>query len=219
MKWVLRVGRNRRALLVSCTAALLVAGGAVLAYGNHVANATALISPLHPARPVVHVSPNSMTSAPPPTAVQVPVLPSATLPVPQPPYAADAAHPLAGQPDASVVSAAVSAAGQTQSGQFIVNSGWQVRESIQVWSGYFSGSGQPEALEVQGGSAPSLYPLHILGAPGPAYIKGLNGEWVLIQQGFGYEVFDYVTHAAETSDQSGNPGATTSIQYSTSSVR
>ncbi len=68
-------------------------------------------------------------------------------------------------------------------------------------------------LEIAGQSA-VFYPLSINGAPRNAYIRGINGDWVLVAQGFGYEVFNYKTHSVESSDPNGTPGATTHIQYS-----
>lgn len=69
---------------------------------------------------------------------------------------------------------------------------------------------QPAIVTLSGNNA-KLYELMDDGAPGPAYVDGVKGDWVLVGQGYGYQVFNYQTHVLDRSDQYANPGKSTKL--------
>lgn len=90
------------------------------------------------------------------------------------------------------------------SGPFVVNDVWQINAHLMVGTGTFRSSGFPGVVIAPVSGSPSFYSLLVNGAPGPAYIQGYRGNWLWIGQGFGYELFNYVTGQSSRSDQNAN---------------
>ena len=134
-------------------------------------------------------------------------MPPPNIPVPKPPYSPGEPHPLSSPFPAASIQQAVTASGlcAPSNGAFQVDNGWQITAALQVWSGWFDGSGQPAIVVVSGASAATLYELSIDGAPGPAYVDGVKGAWVLLGQGYGYEVFNPETDVFQRSDANADP--------------
>ena len=206
--------RGNGVLAISSGAVILaaVAGLGLAMHGSVHAQSRPTATPARPGSRVVR----DYSETPPaqPSVVQEPVVPTSSLPTPRPPYVAGSAHPLTGTPNATAVADAVAASGLPEgpNGSFVIDSGWQIGNSLQVWTGHFSESATPALVTIQG-SASAMYLLNMNGAPGPAMIRGVNGNWILIEEGLGYEVFNYTTDAIESSNQDGAPGATTRIGH------
>lgn len=129
-----------------------------------------------------------------------PDVPPPTLPVPQQPYTSNEPHPISTSTFTSSIVRSSVTPGPNQ-GQFVVNSAWQITPNLSVASGSFQTSGEPGIITLTSSGVTSFTPLAPDGATGPAYIKGVKGDWVLIAQGYGYAVFNFQTHQTARSDQ------------------
>lgn len=90
-------------------------------------------------------------------------------------------------------------------GEFQVVSAWQVDVDLEVAAGGFTGTGHPGIITIPSGGTPELITFPVSGAPGPAWIKDVKGDLVLIAQGHGHVVYDFKTGRVSRSDEDGNP--------------
>lgn len=145
-----------------------------------------------PSQPVV-----PPPTVPPPQSV---VIPPPALPQPKRPYTTHENHPVPPSVfSRSVITTATKA--QVKQGAFVVDSAWRLTSGLIVATGHFKTSEMPGIITRAPKGGTWFSELFTDGAPGPAYIKGVKGNWVLIAQGYGYTVFNYRTHQVARSDR------------------
>lgn len=196
--------RGRTAIGLVATVVIIATGS--IAYATH----PPIPSQPNVVRPIVRTA---VAPPPEPTPQQLAAdrakltPPASSLPIPTPPYSPNTPHPVDISTVAPItVSEAMRAANLTsRAGPFRVDSVWQISNRLQVISGFLSGAVQPAIITVAANGSPQLWTFPPIGAPGDAYIEGVKGSLVLVQQGFGYMVFNYKTDQIQRSDQNANP--------------
>lgn len=220
MKWA-------KSSVVGMVIGVVVLGGATFAsttYWFHVPGtpsnrhvriaSSKLLQAQKAARPVHHT--NNLGSNQPevssPTHPLQPKVPAPTWPKPQKPYSATEPHPIP-IPKLSPTHVDRAAKSATPApgwhlGKFTLNGAWQIHPSIQVVVG--TRMGWPFIVATKNGTL-KWYRLGIEGAPGPAVIEAVKGDWVLLKQGYGYQVFNWKTGQRSSSNQNGVPGTHTKL--------
>jgi hypothetical protein len=201
------VNRKTIASLAGLTVVLCI-GLLVSSFGPRTRGATVWTNPETAGlqNPPVHGT-NTTTFPIPPGGTTNGTVPPTSLPT-IPASSSTDPHPLASVTSISqgVVSQAITSSGiSPNEGAFTADSAWQYNPTTVVATGDFA-SGFPAVLVWNTSSATasiSLVPVN--GAPGPAYISGVANGLVLIQQGFGYQLYDLDSATFQPAAPDGTP--------------
>ncbi len=83
---------------------------------------------------------------------------------------------------------------------FALVSAWQVRGGLHVATGYIPARGAPGMVILYGDGTALFRPFPVQGTPGPARIREVRGEWVIIHQGRGTMAYNYRTGLLRRAD-------------------
>lgn len=79
-----------------------------------------------------------------------------------------------------------------------------VAPSLSLVTGHLA-NGKPGLVAYSPDGTAKYIGIAVIGAPGPADIKGVEGDWVLMAQGRGYQVYNYKTGELSRSDETATP--------------